>query len=160
MEGKGEPHLLEEGLRPREGKVLGHRHTASEQLCPQACVTPRFMPPRLQHVEEGGYGRQQRWELQPLGCKSEGLREEKGLRTVKRCGCVPPAGRGCQGGSRVVTAQLKPSRVSPAQCRQVGGRGAPREQGSLRARARLFLQAVTWESDHPRVPTGPRLRGK
>ena len=60
----------------------------------------------------------------------------------------------------MVTAQLKPSRVSPAQCRQVGGRGAPREQGSLLARTRLFLQAVTWESDHPRVPTGPRLRGK
>lgn len=160
MEGKGEPNLLEEGMRPREGKGLGHRHTASEQLCPQVGVTPGFVPPRLQHVEEAGCVWQQRWEPQPLGCKSEGLGEEKGLRTVTRCGCVPPAGRGCQGGSGVVTAQLEPNRVSTAQCRQMGGRGAPHDQGSLQACARLFLEAVTWESDHPRVPTGPRLRGK
>ena len=95
VEGKGEPHLLEEGMRPREGKGLGHHHTASEQLCPQVGVTPGFVLPRLQHVEEAGCIRQQKWEPQPLGCKSEGLGEEKGLRTVMRCGCVPPAGRGC-----------------------------------------------------------------
>lgn len=137
MEGKGEPHLLEEGLRPREGKVLGHHHTAREQLCPQAHVTPRSVLPCLQHVEEGGTDGSRGGSLCPWG-----LGEEKGLRTVKRCGCVPPAGRGCQGGSRVVTAQLEPSRVSPAQGRRVGGRGAPREHGSLLARARLFLEAV------------------
>ena len=60
----------------------------------------------------------------------------------------------------MVTAQLEPNRVSTAQCRQMGGRGPPHDQGSLQARARLFLEVVIWESDHPRVPTGLRLRGK
>ena len=45
----------------------------------------------------------------------------------------------------MVTAQLEPNRVSTAQCRQMGGRGAPHDQGSLQSRSRLFLEVVTWE---------------
>lgn len=74
MEGEGEPHLPEEGMRPREGRGLGHRHTASDQ---GQSVPAGLCDSRVCAVPSLG-GRQRAEEPQPLGCRSEGLRVERG----------------------------------------------------------------------------------